>query len=256
MASKTLVLITGANTGLGYYALQQMAATGKYHILMGSRDLAKAREAIDTLQNDTSYKLDISDIEPVQLDVTSDDSTHEAAAQVKAKYGYLDILMVNQGIAQQQKPDEHGQPSWRELYHQHYNTNLFGSVVVVEAFLPLLHASKAPAGVGKRIAFTSSDLSSCAIAREGEGPYNAANFPIYRSTKTALNMVMLHYARALDKDGFIVGASNPGYCATNLNAHSGLKDPRDGCKVLIKAVTAKKEDVHGYLINEDGPQPW
>jgi NAD(P)-dependent dehydrogenase (short-subunit alcohol dehydrogenase family) len=43
MATKTLILITGANQGLGYYTAQQLAAEGKYHVLLGSRDFSKVR---------------------------------------------------------------------------------------------------------------------------------------------------------------------------------------------------------------------
>jgi NAD(P)-dependent dehydrogenase (short-subunit alcohol dehydrogenase family) len=52
MSSKTLVLITGANQGLGYYAAQQLAATGNHHVLIGSRDINKANKAIETLAAD------------------------------------------------------------------------------------------------------------------------------------------------------------------------------------------------------------
>jgi NAD(P)-dependent dehydrogenase (short-subunit alcohol dehydrogenase family) len=43
---------------------------------------------------------------------------------------------------------------------------------------------------------------------------------VYRSTKSALNMIMTQYAKTLEGQGFVVSASNPGYCATNLNAYS------------------------------------
>lgn len=126
--------------------------------------------------------------------------------------------------------------------------------MTVEAFLPLLKKSTVPGG--KRIAFTSSGLASIAMAAESDGNYSAVNFPIYRSTKTAMSMIMLHYARLLESEGFVVSASDPGYCATNLNNHSGLKDPRDGAKVLIRCAVGEKKDVHGALIDETSKLPW
>ena len=48
-----------------------------------------------------------------------------------------------------------------------------------------------------------------------------------------------------------------GYCATNLNLHKGLKDPRDGAKVIVHvATTASKEECHGKLVDGDGVVPW
>jgi NAD(P)-dependent dehydrogenase (short-subunit alcohol dehydrogenase family) len=78
----------------------------------------------------------------------------------------------------------------------------------------------------------------------------------YRSTKSALNMIMVQYAKQLEGEGFVVSASNPGYCATNLNAYSGLKDPREGAKALIRCATGAKEDVHCLMVNENGTEPW
>lgn len=253
--SKTLVLITGGNQGLGFYAAQQLAATGRYHVLLGSRDLSKAHKAIEQLAEDSSLKVNAQDLEPIQLDVTSDESIKAAAQTVEQKHGKLDVLMNNAAIAgaQEAGPDGKG-PTLRELYQQHYDTNVFGAAVVTDAFLPLLRKSTAPDG--KRIAFTSSGLSSLQWALESQSAYSGDSYPIYRSTKTALNMIMVHYARLLEHEGFTVSASDPGYCGTNINANTGPKDPREGAKVLVRAATGGKDNVHGYVVDEDSKEPW
>ena len=79
---------------------------------------------------------------------------------------------------------------------------------------------------------------------------------IYRTSKVADNMIMVSYARQLEGEGFVISASDPGYCATNLNAYSGLKDPRDGAKALIRAATAEKSEVHARMVTEDEQAPW
>jgi NAD(P)-dependent dehydrogenase (short-subunit alcohol dehydrogenase family) len=198
MSDKTLVLITGANQGLGYYATQQLSATDKYHILLGSRDLKKAEAAIATLTDDASAGAKPENVSPIQIDVTSDSSIAAAAEKVKSEYGYLDVIMLNAGVAS-------AEGTLREQYHKMFDTNLFGAAATLDAFLPLLKKSTAPGG--KRIAFTSSGLSSLKWAWEKEDDYSAEMYPIYRSTKTAMSMIMLHYAKLLEKDGFVVGAS-------------------------------------------------
>jgi NAD(P)-dependent dehydrogenase (short-subunit alcohol dehydrogenase family) len=198
MSDKTLVLITGANQGLGYYAVQQLSATNNYHILMGSRDLKKAEAAIATLTDDASAGAKPENVSPIQIDVTDDSSIAAAADKVKSEYGHLDILMLNAGVG-------NTEGTLREQYQKMYDTNLFGAVVTLDAFLPLLKKSRAPDG--KRIAFTSSGLSSLKWAWDREDNYSAEMYPVYRSTKTAMSMVMLHYAKLLEKDGFVVGAS-------------------------------------------------
>ena len=172
---------------LGYYAAQQMASKG-YHILVGSRDSNKAHKAIESLIADDSVKVSKDNLEPIQIDVTSDESIKAAAKTISDKYGHLDILMNNAGIAQAQAASEDGKgPTLRELYQSHYDTNLFGAAVTTDVFLPLLRKSTVKGG--KRIAFTSSGLSSLTWAEKGE--YSAASYPIYRSTKTAMSMIMV-----------------------------------------------------------------
>ena len=213
------------------------------------------------MKDDTSGPANVTNIEPIQIDVTSDSSIHQAAQTVEEKFGYLDILMNNAGISRaigvhdDEKPNEDGSgPGLREQYRQQYDTNVFGAVMVVEAFLPLLRKSTGPGG--KRIAFTGSTTASIKLASEDTASLNGKHHRIYRSTKTALNMLMVSYARGLEDEGFVVSASNPGYCATNLNLHRGFKDPREGAEVLVRAVVAPKEDVHGKLVTIDGVVPW
>jgi len=92
---------------------------------------------------------------------------------------------------------------------------------------------------------------------EKEGMYSAANYVIYRSTKTAMSMILLHYAAILDKEGFVVSASDPGYCGTNLNGFAGFRDPRQGAVALVKAAIDPKDKVHGKVIDDEGTvEPW
>lgn len=265
MSDKLLLLITGGwspsasikphcavlndntgNTGLGFHAIQQMSATDKYHILMGSRDVKKAEAAIEALPDNNSGAKP-ENVEPIQIDMSSDDSINAAAKMVEQKFGYLDVLMPNAGIAQ-------AKGTIREHYRQVYDTNLFGTVTTIEAFLPLLRKST-KAG-GKRISITTSDLASLKLAMENTGLYSAKNFPIYRSSKTAVNMVMCHYARSLEEEGFVVTATNPGFCRTEFNGNQGPKDPWDGAKELVKGVELSKAEAHGRVVTEGGYMEW
>jgi NAD(P)-dependent dehydrogenase (short-subunit alcohol dehydrogenase family) len=162
MTSKTLILITGANQGLGYYAAQQLALEGKYHVLLGSRDFSKAQKAIESLISDISVKVSAKDLEPIQIDIDDDASIKAAAEKIENKYHKLDILLNNAAIA---LPDEEeayksGGSALRDFYRRHYETNVFGTVSTAEAFIPLLRKGE------KRLAFTSSSVGSLHAATE------------------------------------------------------------------------------------------
>lgn len=67
---------------------------------------------------------------------------------------------------------------------------------------------------------------------------------------------MIHYAKRLESEGFIVSSADPGYCTTNLNGNSGPKDPREGAKALIRCISGSKEDVHAAVVDETSKLPW
>jgi NAD(P)-dependent dehydrogenase (short-subunit alcohol dehydrogenase family) len=65
----------------------------------------------------------------------------------------------------------------------------------------------------------------------------------YPSSKTALNMITVMYAKELADTPIKVNAANPGYCATDLNHHSGFRTPQQGAE----------PSVHLATLPDDGP---
>ncbi len=87
------ILITGANTGIGYEAARVLAGQGA-RVLLGCRSADKAREArrrILALHPKAHVEL-------LSLDLGSLDSVRAAAAEVAAKQERLDVLINNAGI--------------------------------------------------------------------------------------------------------------------------------------------------------------
>lgn len=90
------VFITGGNAGIGYEAVKALLQSKKsYLVLMGSRSLDKAHDAIQSLKAEVPETS--STIEPVQIDVANDDAINKAYELVKAKYGKIDALVNNAG---------------------------------------------------------------------------------------------------------------------------------------------------------------
>jgi NAD(P)-dependent dehydrogenase (short-subunit alcohol dehydrogenase family) len=96
MSDKPIVLITGANTGIGYETVKALYASPEARtILMGSRSLAKAADAISTLQAEIPDSK--SEIVPVQIDIEDDASIERAVKEVESKYARIDVLVNNAG---------------------------------------------------------------------------------------------------------------------------------------------------------------
>ena len=143
----TTTLITGANRGLGFEVARRLAAEG-HQVWIGARDEARGAQAADAVG-----------ARFVRLDVTDEVSVAAAAERVEA----LDVLVNNAGISGGRiGPSEATADHMRTVYE----TNVFGPVRVLRAFIPLLKKSAAPVVVN-----VSSGPGSLGLAADPDGPW-------------------------------------------------------------------------------------
>lgn len=237
------VVVTGANKGIGFEVAKQMAELG-YFVYLGSRNEQKGLEAIRNLK-----KLNISNVELLQIDVSDLDSVKEAISKLSTKIDALDILINNAGIAG-------GQPQnisacETSVLKEIFNTNYFGAIQTTQLLFPLLQKSTQPVIVN-----VSSELGSLAMqTSEGRNP-NWDNFPVYGSTKTALNTFTIHLAHEFRNTKFRINSVTPGFTATDLNGFTGFKTAAQGAKPIVKLATIGPEGPSGKFFKEEGEVPW
>jgi len=236
---KKIILVTGANKGIGFATVRACARAG-HTVLLGSRDPRRGAEAVARLAAD-----DLA-ASPVQLDVTDPASVDAAAARVEAEHGRLDILVNNAGIARDRlrPPEELPITDLREVYE----TNVFGVVAMTNAMLPLLR--KAPHPV---IGNVGSGLGTMAFLTEPPPALaQYAQLLAYSSSKAALNAVTLIYARALAAEGIAVNVLSPGFCATDLNNFRGTTSAQQGGEWIAEQVLIRSAGASGQFFNETG----
>lgn len=224
-----IALVTGATRGIGLETVRQLAAAG-VHTLLAGRDRGKAVEAALALQAEGLP------VEAIALDVTDADSIALAAHQVRERHGRLDILVNNAGVfrdAFDKTPSQQSLSSWRDTF----DTNLFGVVVVTQAFLPLLQASDAG-----RIVNVSSLLGSLAEHQDPASAIYGYKVPAYNVSKTALNAWTVHLAHELRDTPIKVNAIHPGSVKTDMNANGELD-----------IATGARSSVEMALLGADGP---
>src|SRR6267378_2866068 len=113
----SVVLVTGANRGIGRALVEEALQRGAKRVYAGTRQpLAHPDRRVT----------------PLTLDVTSAAQIQAAAGRVES----LDILINNAGIAL------YDDLSDRAALEQQLAVNLFGTYGVIQAFLPLLTGSR------------------------------------------------------------------------------------------------------------------
>jgi NAD(P)-dependent dehydrogenase (short-subunit alcohol dehydrogenase family) len=239
----TIALITGANKGIGFATAEQLGARG-WTVLAAARNETLGRQA------EAELRAGGADVRFVPLDVTDPASVAAAAKWADAEYGVLDVLVNNAGITRREgagAPSQTTVAAMREVYE----TNVFGVVTVTNAMLPLLRRSAAG-----RIVNVSSELGSVTSVTDPASPLHAMASVVYPSSKAALNMVTAMYASELRDTAIKVNAANPGYCATDLNGHSGFRTPRQGAEASVHLATLDERGptgtFWGHLWTADG----
>ncbi|TYB63357.1 SDR family oxidoreductase [Nonomuraea sp. PA05] len=238
-----IVVITGANKGIGYATARVLGRAG-HTVYLGARDEERGTKAAAEL---TAQGLDARH---VRLDVTDPDTAEAAAARVEREHGHLDLLINNAAISldHHHKPSELPVAALREVYE----TNVLGVVTVTNAMLPLLRRSSAG-----RIANVSSGLGTAAFLSDPDPALRGyATLLGYNSSKAALNAVTLMYAEELRDTSVRVSAVSPGFCATDLNGHRGVLTADEGGAHVARLATLPDFPTGAFLSERGGTYPW
>ena len=188
-----VVLVTGANRGIGHELARQLALRGDA-VVLTARELTKAERAAAALPGHER-------VLARRLDVTDPASIQRVAADLDRRYGRLDVLVNNAAIHY----DTWQQASTADLrvVREALEVNLLGAWQTSLTLLPLLRQS----GHG-RIVNVSSEAGSLAGMDGGT--------PAYNVSKVALNALTRMLAGELRRDRILVNAVCPGWVATDM----------------------------------------
>jgi len=212
------VLITGANKGIGFETARQLAKRG-FAVFVGSRDIAKGRAAAQSLC-DEGYEATF-----IQLDVTDPVSIKQAAGTFSQKASHLDVLINNAAIL-----EDHGETIVKlnpELLDRTLTTNVTGTIMVIQDFLPYLQKSPNHEQIGIRIINISSDVAALGTMQ--------TYAPAYSISKTALNAVTRQFAAALP--GIAVNSVSPGWVRTDMGGAGASRSVDKGAETIVWLAT-------------------
>ena len=221
----TTTLITGANKSLGLETARRLIEAG-HTVYAGMRDL------------DSGDEVRSFGARAVQLDVTDQASVDAALAGLPE----LDVLVNNAGIiGGARSVDELD----AEIMLRTFDTNVFGVVRVTQAALPLLRRSGNPVIVNV--------ASGVGWPRYLQDPAHD-EFPVkavpYASSKAAVIALTVQYAK--DLPGMRVNVTDPGYTATDLNAHSGHQTVTEGTDATVALALIDRSGPTGEFHDRTG----
>ncbi|KUI68525.1 3-keto-steroid reductase [Cytospora mali] len=255
-ADKTIILVTGANSGIGYETVVALAAaSADFHILLGCRSVEKGEKALKDIQSE--YGNLKGTISVLQIDVTEKSSIEAAKQHIEQQYGKLDILINNAGILVHQ-PDLDTLTALR----MSFETNVFAQMTVTETLEPLLKKSAKP-----YVVYVSSEMGSVTNRLDPEFKYRQIRGEPYRMSKAALNMLAACHRYNYAEWGCRVLSFNPGWCVSNLTGakgremriKAGARDPKEPAAALAEIALGKRDadiEKNGMVDVDGGVGPW
>ncbi len=236
-----IALVTGATDGIGKETARQLAEN-KVRVIIGARNLDKGKSVVAEFQ-EMRLLVDL-----VQLDTTDEDSVEQAAQEIGHRYGHLDILINNAGLAMDRGPLS--ELPVKDLITT-FDTNVFGTFRVIRAFLPLLRQS-----AHGRIVNVSSGLASLLNMTDETSPYYHVLLPSYAASKAALNVLTIHLARELKDAGIKVNAVEPGLTATRYVSLPGAQPVEQGAEASVRYALIGDDGPTGGFFDRFGPHKW
>lgn len=226
------VLITGASRGIGLEMVRQFAGQG--HEVIAAVRNPDSSDKLTELQKAGGG----SRIRIIELDVADESSVREAARQVKASHGHVDVLINNAAIAIGRKDGVEN--ASLDDYEATFQTNAFGPVRVCKHFIPLVRNSER--------AFILNLSSASGIIQDVRSPDYS-----YGMSKAALNMFTGKLRHELAGSGVTVYAIHPGWVRTDQGGPEAPLDVSEPARQIYElAAGLRSPDHDGFFIHSDG----
>jgi NAD(P)-dependent dehydrogenase (short-subunit alcohol dehydrogenase family) len=233
-----VALVTGANKGIGFEVVRQLAREG-FRVFLGARNEEAGRTATEKLNNE-GEKEDYDGIAFLSIDITKPDSIKRAAEEFSKHSDRLDVLVNNAGILLDDDKDI--LTTIEERFETTLRTNTLGALLVSQAFVPFLKKSDAP-----RIVNVSSGGGQLSEGAEGWAP-------VYCISKTALNGVTVHLAAALPK--FAVNSVCPGWVRTDMGGSNATRSVAEGASGIVWLASEAQQSLTGKFVRDRKVIPW
>lgn len=213
----SVVVITGANRGIGLSLCRQLCQEHDVHALCRT-----ASPQLKDLPLTIHERVDVREPKTLPHDLPT-----------------IDILINNAGILRR---DGLSALSVGDIQEQ-FAVNSLGPLLVTQALLPKLSS-------GSKVFIVTSRMGSVADNTSG-GMYG------YRMSKAAVNMAGMSLSRDLKPKGIAVALLHPGFVRTDMTGGNGYISAEESAKGLIEQIHRLSLDTTGAFWHCNGEElPW
>ncbi|KAK2824631.1 hypothetical protein Q5P01_021806 [Channa striata] len=276
MSTTRVAVVTGSNKGIGLATVRALCKQFQGDVYLTSRDVGRGQEAVASLNSEG--------LKPMfhQLDINDLNSITAAAAFFKEKYGGVDVLINNAGIAFKVADTA----PFAVQAEVTLKTNFFDTRDMLTQFLPIIKTGGRVVNVSSFVSvqalnkcspalqqrFRSEDITEEELvglmqkfiddAKKGE--HKQAGWPdtAYGASKLGLTTLSMILARGLSKerpnDGILLNACCPGWVRTDMAGPKAPKSPDEGAvtPVYLALLPPGAAEPHGKFVSEKEVQMW
>jgi NAD(P)-dependent dehydrogenase (short-subunit alcohol dehydrogenase family) len=242
------VLITGANSGIGYHAALTLARKGA-HVMLACRDRQRGEDAIALIHNEAPG----ASVELVVLDLASLNSVSSFATEELARHRPLHVLINNAGVYAPPKRLETA-----DGFELQFGTNVLGHFALTARLMPALELAAAGFAAAGSTAAGSTDrpriITLASIAHKG----GTLNFDDLQSTRRYSPMKSYQQSKladlilAIELDRRLRTAHSP---IMSIAAHPGVASTnlfqKGDYSAFEKAIRNLAGHAIGILLNTD-----
>ncbi|KAM9804311.1 carbonyl reductase [NADPH] 1 [Neosynchiropus ocellatus] len=274
--STKVAVVTGGNKGIGLAIVRGLCKQFSGDVYLTARDIARGESAVQALSSEgltaMFHQLDIDDINSITA----------ADAFFSQKYGGVDVLVNNAGIAFKVADTA----PFHVQAEVTLKTNFFGTRNVMTHFLPHIKPGGRVVNVSSFVSaralnqcspslqaqFRSDDITEQQLmdlmqsfvdeAKKGEHKLGGWPETAYGVSKIGVTTLSMIHARHLSKtkpnDQILVNACCPGWVRTDMAGSKAPKSPDEGAKtpIYLALLPPGATEPNGKFVSDEEVQPW
>lgn len=231
--NNVVVLITGANRGIGFELTRQYLING-WTVIATCRNLESA-DGLVSLQDQFPNKLFLE-----LMDITCPENIKTLAGKLSEDNIKLDLIVNNAGYLDRENTSIHSiDYANAEMC---FKVNSLGPLYLTHCFLPLMNKKSLC-----KIAVISSAMGSLSLEQ-------SVDWYGYRMSKAAANMLVVNLSKELVNDNVAVVAVHPGWVQTDMGGSTASENVVDSALGIMKVIRNLSIDNTGNLYSFNNEQ--